>query len=127
MDKGLGKIWIGHILRDHEGKFLIARSLTKNFLVDPIVAEARAALQAVEFCREMAGFYDVTMEGDALQIFNTVKVKHKNWSSFGHIIGGIQERMRLMRSCLIEHIKRNANSIAHDLTREAIKYVINNV
>jgi hypothetical protein len=78
MDKGPERIRIGLILRDHEGRVLVTRSLTKNFLVDPTVAEALSALQAVEFCREMAGFYDVTMEGDALQIVNAVKVKHKN-------------------------------------------------
>jgi hypothetical protein len=78
MDKGLERIRIGLIYETMKAEFSLTRSLTKNFLVDPTVAEALSALQAVEFCREMAGFYDVTMEGAALQIVNAVKVKHKN-------------------------------------------------
>lgn len=77
MDKGLRIVGIELILRDHEGKVFAACSLTKNFLVDPTVAEARTALQALEFCRKM-GFFDIVIEGDALQIVNEIQAKHGN-------------------------------------------------
>ena len=51
VNKGFRRIGIGIIVRDHDGSILAARSTTKNFLVEPTVVEALAALQAVEFSR----------------------------------------------------------------------------
>jgi ribonuclease HI len=53
------------------------------------VAEALAALHAVETCKEM-GFYDIILEEDALQIVDVIKATCNNWSSFGHIVDGIK-------------------------------------
>jgi hypothetical protein len=72
------------------------------------------------------GFYDLIMEGNALQTINAIKTKHKNWSQFEHIVDGVQECMRLLRSCRIERVKRNTNSPTHRLAREATKNVIDN-
>jgi hypothetical protein len=60
---------------------------------------------------------------DALHIVSTVKAKHKNYSQFGHIVVGIQIHMRLLRLCMIEHIKSDANSMAQGLAKEAVKHV----
>jgi hypothetical protein len=65
--------------------------------------------------------------GRCLQIVNMVKAKQKNLSKFKHIVTGIQERMCLLRSCMIEYVKRDTNSTAHGLAKEAVKYVIDNV
>ena len=46
VDKGLGRIGIGIIVRDHDGCILAACSTTKNYMVEPIIAEALVALQA---------------------------------------------------------------------------------
>lgn len=79
--------------------------MTNKFLVEPTVAEALATLHAVEFSCEL-GFYDIIVEGDALQIVNAVKVGITNWSKFRHIVEDIKERMHLLRSCRIEHVKK---------------------
>lgn len=60
-----------------------------------IIDEALAALYVVEFCRELR-FYNVIVEGDALQIVNAIKAGNKNWSKFEHIVDGIKERMHLL-------------------------------
>lgn len=58
-------------------------------MVEPtVVVEALAALQTVQFSREMR-FYNVII-GDTLQIVNAVRA-----TNFGHIVAGIQE-------CIIE-------------------------
>lgn len=71
-------------------------------------------------------FYDLIMGGNALQTINAIKTKHKNWSQFENIIDGVQECMRLLRSCKIKYVKRNAISPTHGLAREATKNVIYN-
>jgi hypothetical protein len=65
------------------------------------------------------GLYGIIMKEDTLQIVNVVKAKHKNWSKFGHIVDVIKKTNT--------RIKRDTNSAAHDLAKEAIKYVIDGV
>jgi hypothetical protein len=43
VDKKNGHIGLGIVVRDYEGVVLAARSTTKNFLVEPVVAEVLAA------------------------------------------------------------------------------------
>jgi hypothetical protein len=52
LDKGTGKMGFGRIMRDHEGKFLAAKSITRMGSWDSIVAEAMAAYFGVIFSQE---------------------------------------------------------------------------
>jgi ribonuclease HI len=71
------RIDFGGVVRDYEGVVLAARSTTKNFLVDHVVAEAFAAFHAIDLCREI-GFSDIILEGDALHIVNAIKTTGNN-------------------------------------------------
>jgi hypothetical protein len=126
VDKDHGRIGFGIIVRDHEGLVLAARSFTRALMVEPVVAEALAGFYAVEFSRDMS-FFDIFLEGDALQIVSAVKTNNQRWSKFGHIIDGIRSGLHHLRSWQIHHVKRDANSAAHTLAREAIKSVIDRV
>jgi hypothetical protein len=96
-----------------------ARSTTRFFLVELVVAEALAALHTVEFSREM-GFSDIIMEGDTLQIVKTVKDLDPNGSTYGHIVEGIKMGLNQLRSSKIEHVKRDANKAAYTIAKETI-------
>jgi ribonuclease HI len=126
VDKGTGRIGIGIIVRDHEGILLAARSFAKTLVVEPVAAEGLAAFYAVEFSRDMC-FNDIILEGDALQIVAAVQTDSQHWSRFGHIVDGIKLGLSQLRSWQINHVKRDANSAAHVLAREAIKNVIDRV
>jgi hypothetical protein len=67
------------------------------------------------------------LEDDVLQIVNAIKVELKNWSNFGHVVDGIKEGLNQLKSWRIAHVKREANSAAYVLAREAIKCVIDSV
>lgn len=88
-----GCIGMGIIVRDYMGVVLAARNTTLSYLVDPVLAKAKAALHVVKLCREM-GFLDIILEGDALQVFNAVNMVAKNLSRLGHFIDGIKEGLR---------------------------------
>jgi len=45
----------------------------------------------------------------------------------GHLVEGIQQEMSSYRSSCIVHVRREANSAAHTLIREATNHVINSV
>jgi hypothetical protein len=55
------------IAHDFKGLVLGARSITIACITDSTAAEAIAALYATNFCKKL-GYFDVIMEGDALQI-----------------------------------------------------------
>jgi ribonuclease HI len=97
VDKKNGRIGLGIVVRDYEGVVLAERSTTNNFLVEPVMAEALAAFHAIELCQEM-DFSDIILEGDALQIVNTMKTTGTNWSNFGHIVNGIKSELSQLRS-----------------------------
>jgi hypothetical protein len=44
----------------------------------------------MELYKEM-GFFDIILEGDALQVVNVVNMGSLNWSKMGHLIDGIKE------------------------------------
>jgi hypothetical protein len=57
------------------------------------VAKALAAVDAMEFSREMC-FYDILLKVDALQIVIAVKLEGRNCSRFGHLVDRIKEDLR---------------------------------
>jgi len=63
VDKKQGLIWLGVVVRDHEGFVFAARSTPRNFFVLPVVAKASAALHTVELCREMSFNYIILERG----------------------------------------------------------------
>jgi len=93
---------------------LAGQSTIKYFLVELVVTEALATFHAVELCQEMS-FFDLILEGKALQIINAVKTTSTNWSTFGHIVDGIKHDLSQLRSWRIEHVKKNTNTAAHTI------------
>lgn len=67
VDKKKGCIGFGTIVKDSTGSILGARSITKNILVELVVAKALAPLHAVEFSQEL-GLHQFILEGDVVQI-----------------------------------------------------------
>lgn len=56
-----------------------------------------------------------------------VRMKGENWRKIEHIVDGIKDGICHLRYSRIDHVKWYVNSVAHDLAREAIKHVINEV
>lgn len=116
MDKNHGHIGLGTVVKNHEGIVLAIRSTTRNVIAEPIVAEALAALHAMELCQEM-GFNYIILDGDALQIVLAFKAEGNNWSKFGYLVDGIKEGLRLLRSGSVIHVKKSVNVAAHTIAR----------
>jgi hypothetical protein len=80
IDKTNGRIGIAIIVWEHERAILAACNTTKTLLVEAVVVEVLIVVHAVEFCREISFFFEIILEGNALQIVNVVKVRGYNWS-----------------------------------------------
>jgi hypothetical protein len=65
------RIGLGCIAQNSEGVFLARRSITKECVVDPSIAEALATVYAVLFGNER-GFRQIIFEGDTLQTVQAI-------------------------------------------------------
>jgi hypothetical protein len=65
IDKRTGRIGIGIIARNSQGRDLVARGLTLSSHADPSVAEAWVALYAVMLSKD-SSLLDIILEGDVL-------------------------------------------------------------
>lgn len=66
---------------------IAAGSETICIIAEPVVAETLAALNAVEFSRDLE-LLSILLEGDSLRVVTAVKNMSLNWSRYGHIIRG---------------------------------------
>jgi ribonuclease HI len=119
-----GWIGLGIIARDSSGFCLGARSVTKQMQVPPKRAEILAALQAVQFSKEV-GFMDVIFEGDAAQIVKEIQSEHHSFSRIGHLLECIHSEMRSFRMVSFSFIPCDCNRAANILAKEASYFFSN--
>jgi hypothetical protein len=62
-----------------------------------------------------------------MQVVNAINMGNPNWSKMGHLIDGIKEDLGKLRSWMVEHVKRAANSTAYILARETFSCIIDRV
>jgi hypothetical protein len=67
VDKENWKMGIGAIIQNFEGKVLATLSTPRDYITDPVTAEATTTWRAVFFFRDL-GYQRVELEGDALQV-----------------------------------------------------------
>ena len=71
----------GVIVRDGMGEVLATLLSLRDHITELDVAKTIGALRAVHLCHEL-GFYRVILEGDVLQVVQTLK-KERSWSCYG--------------------------------------------
>jgi hypothetical protein len=89
MDRSTRKISIGVIFQDCKEKVLAILPAPKDYIVDHGIAEAIAVLRATIFCKEL-GHQWVVLEGDALQVVQTLRKEDKNLSKYSHLIENLK-------------------------------------
>jgi ribonuclease HI len=124
MDTKTGVISVGIIVRDWRGSFIAAESKHLLLCAEPVVAETLAALQALMFCTEQ-GFQNVLLEGDALQVVNMINSDKPCDRGYGHLVEDIREVSRSLGETRVQHVRRSANKVAHELALLARTHVTN--
>ncbi len=122
LDNKKGRMGIGLLIRDSKGKVHAAASQVVDFIFDPVVGESIAALKAVEFCKNR-GLDRIMVEGDSIQVVQSINKPGLNWGKYGHIVADIHEVLRFFREWKVCHTPRDANSAAHTLAKEGIQVV----
>ena len=112
------KVGIGVIIRDYQGWVFAALSKTIQISLDPTMAEAAAALLAVEFSRD-SGLQQVILEGDSKNVVLALSETEANLSRYGQIIEDAKVVLCGFRNWEVRHVYRQANMAAHGLAKEA--------
>jgi hypothetical protein len=113
------KMVIGIIARDHAGAVLVAVSASRPHVTDPTIAKAIAAWKMVDVCISL-GFPKVLLEGDSLEVVNSLQSDGCCWSRYGTTINDTKVLLNSLQEWQICHIKRAANVVAHLLAKHGL-------
>jgi ribonuclease HI len=120
VNENQGWVGLGIVARDNNGFVLGAKSVTKEMVAEPSIAEAMGALCAMQFCQE-AGFFDVLFEGGAASVVKEINSSPPFLSKIGHFIESIHAELVNFRATKVSSIPRDCNEAAHNLAKEATR------
>lgn len=123
IDREAGRVGMGVVVRDCEGRVKAAKSLTKLGNIDPTMGEAMAAFQAVSLCQAL-GVPTLILEGDALRVVNALNSKDIDYSKMGHIVEDTRQLLQSIPQWSCCYVKRDANYVAHTLAKHATCQII---
>ena len=110
---------IGAVIRNHDGAVMAscAEKLNQTYKVEEI--EALAALKALKFAYEL-GFQNAILKGDSLGLIQALKAEDHKLSPLGLLVEDVKLFANNFVRLSYSHIKRNGNSVAHNLAKHAI-------
>ncbi|XP_059460184.1 uncharacterized protein LOC132189464 [Corylus avellana] len=123
LDVRNGRIGVGVLVRDHEGRVMAARSVTKSGFLEPTAAEALALFEGVRLCKDL-GILNLIVEGGAQVVVNAIQARDPTCSRFGQLIDNTRSLLRDFPRWQIIYVSRNANNGAHKLTKEATRLIM---
>jgi ribonuclease HI len=121
-----GKVGLGVVIRDRQGRMWASRSRTVRGCLDPITGELLAALMVVHLCREM-GIQNALFEGDAKVVVEAITSGDLDESSRGHLLEDIRVSLRGVPRWKLNFVRREGNKVAHQLAAWALREEVNKV
>ncbi|XP_030958848.1 uncharacterized protein LOC115980769 [Quercus lobata] len=116
--KDIRKVGIGMIVRDSNGQAIASLSEQTSLPFSPEIAEAMAATRAISFVQDL-GFTSFILEGDSVNVINTLNSDEKSLSNYGHVLSSAKS-MLVASSCVsFSHVRRAGNCVAHNLAKHA--------
>lgn len=109
---------IGVVVRNHEGRCLMACRQSFRGITSPEVAEALALRRAVILAQE-EGFSRAILRSDCLSLILKVNTSDRDRSCTGPVVADIKTIASSLTSVLFVHVSRSANEVAHLLARSS--------
>jgi len=115
----LNRTGIGICIRDHDGSFVLAKTLTHPCFLPVDVGEALGLFSALQWLSDMQ-FDNVDFETDSKLTVDAFLSDRNDTSEFGCIITSCRSLFRLLFSnSRVEFVRRQANGVSHALARDA--------
>ena len=111
---------VGAVIRNHNGADMVScvEKLNQAYKAEEI--EALVALKALQFAFDL-GFQNAILEGNSLGLIKALKAKDHNLSPWVLLVEDVKLVANNFVNLLYSHIKRNSNSVAHNLAKHAIR------
>ncbi|XVF69502.1 hypothetical protein PTKIN_Ptkin11bG0087100 [Pterospermum kingtungense] len=107
---------IGIIIRDSAGLVMAAKAVNVHDVADSFTIKAIAVIQAMKFASTQ-GFRHVILEGDASSIIKSLNRADSDLSPIGCLIDEGRILTSCFHSCIVSHVSRQGNEVAHSLAR----------
>ena len=108
----------GVVVRNERAEVMASLAAKSPPVTDGEEAELLACRKALEFAID-AGFMNVVLEGDSLNVMRAISSGKASKSRLGHIYEDIQCLATGFQSFSVSSVKRSANGVAHALARFA--------
>jgi len=119
-------IGVGVVVRDDQGRVVASLARAIPGIDHPTVAESWAAWLAVElYC--VLGFQKVSFEGDSMILVSALNSEDHCWSAYGQLIEDTKIKLNSFSTKRLNHVPREANNVAHCLTKFALSQRSDNV
>ncbi|KAL4625504.1 hypothetical protein ACB092_05G031200 [Castanea dentata] len=109
---------VGVIIWNYNGQVMAALLSKGPTVLDSEEAEILACLQAMEFAID-AGFSELVVEGDNINVMCSIFSDRTDWSQLGNIYDDICWLAGRLRHMEFQSIRRSANGVADSLARYA--------
>lgn len=106
------------LVRDQEGRVLVAKCAMKPLTADPSIAEVVGAWLSAEVCHQLC-YSRTILEGDSLEIIQVLRKEWKCWSAYGHLNNDTKTILQEIPQWEAHHVRRNVNAAAHSLVKMA--------
>ena len=110
---------VGDILRDHRGEALAGAAWPLPNLLDASTLEATALQKGLMFI-EQIGATPVIIETDSLELSQAYNGITEVWSPYSAIITDCFIRAHRIGGITVQHCRREANMVAHNLARHVV-------
>ncbi|XP_035546543.1 uncharacterized protein LOC118348606 [Juglans regia] len=119
VDKARGIVGVGVAVRNSSGSIIATLRTKKPLFPDPLLAETFGALKTAQFGMEL-GLTQVIIEGDSIQVINQLRSGKKGFNSASMFISEAKQLLGNFAKWEVSHVRRNGNSIAHLLAKDAL-------
>jgi hypothetical protein len=110
----------GVVAHDWDGNIIQTAWRIPSHCGSPLEAEAEACLDEVRLASEWV-HQPVQFEADYLSLVKAIKGGGGDWAPWGGIISKIISTSNLLLACKFDHVRREANEVAHILARRGLQ------
>jgi ribonuclease HI len=120
VDSPNGKVGMGAIARDQNGNVIAMVCGGRQYVTDPVMAEALALCEAVELSNRVAA-QKLILEGDAATVIHAVNQVELCRGEYGQLINGAKQLLNQGCQWQVRHVRRVANGAAHQLAKMGLQ------
>lgn len=112
------RTWVGWVIRNSDGSFYAACSMSKRSVYTPKEVEAMGIREVLSWCKSK-GLDFVQVEKNSLVVFSEL-TSVSNRSTVSLLVDDVKELLKSFEHVTFLFAKRSTNKIAHVLARDAL-------